>query len=41
VLFRDVACRFCGEDACPAGHHACLEGVAPERVAEAVIELLS
>jgi lipopolysaccharide heptosyltransferase II len=41
VLFQDVPCRFCYKSACPAGHHACLTGVAPERVAEAVLELLA
>jgi ADP-heptose:LPS heptosyltransferase len=41
VLFHDVPCRFCYKSQCPAGHHACLAGVAPERVAEAVRALLS
>jgi ADP-heptose:LPS heptosyltransferase len=40
VLFHDVPCRFCFKSACPAGHHACLAGVEPERVVEAVLELL-
>jgi lipopolysaccharide heptosyltransferase II len=40
VLFQDVPCRFCFKSACPAGHHECLAGVAPERVVEAVLELL-
>jgi len=40
VLFQDVPCRFCYKSSCPAGHHACLAGVAPERVAAAVLELL-
>jgi lipopolysaccharide heptosyltransferase II len=40
VLFQDVPCRFCFKSTCPAGHHACLAGVAPERVVEAVLELL-
>jgi lipopolysaccharide heptosyltransferase II len=40
VLFQDVACRFCFKSTCPAGHHACLAGVAPERVLEAVASLL-
>jgi hypothetical protein len=40
VLFQDVPCRFCFKSSCPAGHHACLAGVAPERVVEAVLELL-
>jgi len=41
VLFQDVPCRFCYKSSCPAGHHACLAGVAPERVAAAVLELLA
>jgi ADP-heptose:LPS heptosyltransferase len=40
VLFQDVPCRFCFKSICPAGHHECLAGVAPERVVEAVLELL-
>ncbi|MGZ5847988.1 MAG: lipopolysaccharide heptosyltransferase II [Ramlibacter sp.] len=40
VLFHDVPCRFCFKSACPAGHHACLAGVEPERVVQAVLELL-
>ena len=40
VLFQDVPCRFCFKSTCPAGHHACLAGVAPERVLEAVVSLL-
>jgi lipopolysaccharide heptosyltransferase II len=40
VLFKDVPCRFCFKSTCPAGHHECLAGVAPERVVEAVLELL-
>jgi ADP-heptose:LPS heptosyltransferase len=40
VLFHDVPCRFCFKSACPAGHHACLARVEPERVVEAVLELL-
>ncbi len=41
VLFQDVPCRFCFRSACPAGHHACLAGVEPERVVEAALELLA
>jgi ADP-heptose:LPS heptosyltransferase len=41
VLFQDVPCRFCFKSACPAGHHACLAGVEPERVLEAALELLA
>jgi lipopolysaccharide heptosyltransferase II len=40
VLFQDVPCRFCFKSSCPAVHHECLAGVAPERVVEAVLELL-
>jgi lipopolysaccharide heptosyltransferase II len=40
VLFHDVPCRFCLKSICPAGHQACLDGVAPERAADAVGELL-
>jgi len=40
VLFHDVPCRFCYKSTCPEGHQACLAGVAPERVAAAVRELL-
>jgi ADP-heptose:LPS heptosyltransferase len=40
VLFQDVPCRFCFKSTCPAGHHACLAGVEPERVVEAVLALL-
>jgi ADP-heptose:LPS heptosyltransferase len=40
VLFQDVPCRFCFESSCPAGHHACLAGVGPERVVAAVESLL-
>jgi lipopolysaccharide heptosyltransferase II len=40
VLFHDVPCRFCYKSTCPQGHQACLTGVAPQRVAAAVRELL-
>jgi ADP-heptose:LPS heptosyltransferase len=40
VLFHDVPCRFCYRGTCGQGHHACLDGVAPGRVADAVRELL-
>jgi lipopolysaccharide heptosyltransferase II len=40
VLFHDVPCRFCYKSTCPQGHQACLTGVAPQRVAAAVHELL-
>jgi lipopolysaccharide heptosyltransferase II len=40
ALYRDVPCRYCYKSTCPAGHHACLAGVAPSEVADAVRELL-
>lgn len=40
VLFHDVPCRYCYKSSCPQGHHLCLTGVPPERVAGAVRELL-
>jgi ADP-heptose:LPS heptosyltransferase len=40
VLFQDVPCRFCFKSSCPQGHHACLTGVRPEWVVEAVKSLL-
>lgn len=40
VLFHDVTCRFCYKSTCPEGHQACLAGVSPRRVADAVRELL-
>lgn len=41
VLFHDVPCRFCFKSSCPQGHHDCLAGVAPARVADAVLDLLA
>ncbi|MGE5635447.1 MAG: glycosyltransferase family 9 protein [Nocardioidaceae bacterium] len=40
VLFEDVPCRWCYKSVCPEGHHDCLRRVAPERVADAALELL-
>jgi len=40
VLFHDVPCRFCFKSVCPEGHQACLAGVAPQRVVDAVTSLL-
>ncbi|WP_075792611.1 glycosyltransferase family 9 protein [Massilia putida] len=40
VLFHDVPCRFCYKSTCPQGHQACLTGVDPQRVVDAVHELL-
>lgn len=39
VLFHDVPCKYCYKSSCPQGHHECLRGVPPERVAEAACEL--
>ncbi len=39
-LFRELPCRPCsprGDAVCPLGHHACLEGMAPEDVLRAVL----
>jgi len=41
VLFHDVPCRFCYKSTCPEGHQACLAGVAPQRVVDAVRDLLA
>jgi lipopolysaccharide heptosyltransferase II len=40
VLFHDVPCRFCYKSTCPEGHQACLAGIAPQRVVDAVRDLL-
>jgi lipopolysaccharide heptosyltransferase II len=40
VLFNDVPCRWCYRSVCPEGHHLCLRGVAPQRLAHAALELL-
>lgn len=40
VLNHDVPCRFCYKSICPKGHHDCLAKVAPQRVVDAVEELL-
>jgi lipopolysaccharide heptosyltransferase II len=40
VLYRDVPCRNCLKSECPEGHHGCLVGVRPARVAAAARELL-
>ena len=41
LLYHDVPCRFCYKSACPEGHHACLAGVAPQRVLDAITSLLA
>jgi lipopolysaccharide heptosyltransferase II len=40
VLFNDVPCRYCYGSTCAQGHHACVRGIAPDRVAEAALDLL-
>lgn len=40
VLFHDVPCRNCYRSVCPEQHHACLRGVAPQRLVESALELL-
>lgn len=40
VLYNDVPCRNCLKSVCPEGHHACLRGVSPQRVAQAGLELM-
>ncbi len=40
VLFQPVPCAGCLQSTCPQPHHACLEQVGPERVLQAVQELL-
>jgi len=39
VLFHAVPCAPCYRSVCPERHHLCLEGVSPERVAAAALEL--
>jgi ADP-heptose:LPS heptosyltransferase len=41
VLFEDVPCRFCYKSVCPEGHHRCLQGVSPDAVVQAALELLN
>ncbi|HTH61411.1 MAG TPA: glycosyltransferase family 9 protein [Paraburkholderia sp.] len=40
LLYRDVACRWCYRGECPVGHHACLQGVEADEVANAALDLL-
>ncbi|RZI56496.1 MAG: glycosyl transferase [Rubrivivax sp.] len=40
VLSHDVPCRDCQQSVCPQVHHACLRGIAPDRIAEAAGDLL-
>jgi lipopolysaccharide heptosyltransferase II len=41
ILFQDVPCRYCYKSICPEGHHRCLQGVTPDQVVQAAIELLT
>jgi len=40
VLNHDVPCRNCLKSVCPEKHHACLEGVEPDAVAHAALDLI-
>lgn len=40
VLSHSVPCSGCLKSICPQGHHACLRGVPPQRVADAALELM-
>lgn len=39
VLSHDVPCAGCRKSICPLGHHACLRGVPPDDIVDAVREL--
>ena len=39
ILSHDVACRLCYRSQCPEGHNACLTGITPGRVVDAVLSL--
>lgn len=41
VLTNEVPCGFCFKSVCMEGHHACLRGIAPEKVISAALELLA
>lgn len=41
VLSHDVPCKNCFRSVCPHGGHECLTLIAPQAVAEAVVELLA
>ena len=41
LLFHDVPCKHCYKSVCPEGHHACLTGVSPARVAQAASALIA
>jgi lipopolysaccharide heptosyltransferase II len=40
LLYHDVPCRFCMKSVCRQGDNACLAGIEPDRVVEAVLSLL-
>ncbi len=40
LLYHDVPCRNCYRSVCPQGTNACLEGVEPEAVVAAALELI-
>ncbi len=40
VLSHDVPCRNCLSSVCLTGAHACLENIAPQRAADAALELI-
>ncbi|MFC0252907.1 glycosyltransferase family 9 protein [Massilia consociata] len=41
LLFHDVSCRNCLRSSCPQGHHACLDSLPPQAVADAAVELVA
>jgi lipopolysaccharide heptosyltransferase II len=41
LLFNDVPCRWCRKSICPFEHHACVRGVAPERIVAAVDDVVA
>ncbi|RTZ48142.1 glycosyltransferase family 9 protein [Candidimonas sp. SYP-B2681] len=41
LLYHDVPCKYCYRSICSEGHNGCLEGVEPEEVVQAALELLA
>jgi lipopolysaccharide heptosyltransferase II len=41
VLSHDVSCKYCYKSVCPFEHHACLNGIEPDEVVDAVIGLMN
>jgi ADP-heptose:LPS heptosyltransferase len=41
LLYHDVPCKYCYRSICSEGHNACLDGVEPEAVVRAALELLA